>query len=283
MQQCTTVADIRDVIRHQRRQAADGRIAIVPTMGALHDGHVSLMEAARRECDFVVATIFVNPTQFAPGEDLDRYPRPLTADLEACRAARVDAVFHPAVDEMYPADAETFVSLEQLPTILEGAHRPDHFRGVATVVTKLFNIVQPDVAYFGQKDYQQQLLIRRMCRDLDLPVEVRTCPIVREPDGLARSSRNVYLSAEERSAALVLYRALQAVLDRFRAGEARTSRLEESFARVLATCPQVDVDYAVVRDASSLAELEQIEGPAVALVAARVGRTRLIDNELLTR
>jgi pantoate--beta-alanine ligase len=210
-------ADVRQAVREARRR--DRAVGCVTTMGALHAGHESLMQTCRDECGFTAVTIFVNPKQFGPEEDFARYPRPLEDDLARCRSANVDLVFVPAVETLYPAAFSTFVEVERLSRILEGASRPGHFRGVATVVLKLLNIVQPDRAYFGRKDFQQQLLVRKMCRELDLPVEIRTCPTVRESDGLALSSRNRYLNAGERQTALCLYRSLQLAQERLQRGD----------------------------------------------------------------
>jgi pantoate--beta-alanine ligase len=271
-----TIADLRRVVRDARLVGKS--IGCVPTMGALHDGHLSLVEAARRETDFVVVTIFVNPTQFGPNEDLAKYPRPLKADLEKCRSAGVDLVFNPAIDTVYPGGDATFVEVPGLSEVLEGAHRPGHFRGVTTVVLKLFNMVLPDVAFFGQKDYQQQLLIRHLVDDLNVPVEIRTCPTIREADGLAMSSRNAYLNAEERHTALALSQALkiaeQSLLnDGQTPAQARARMIEH-----LTSTPDLVLDYATIANAHSLEELDEASGEMVALIAARVGKTRLIDN-----
>ncbi len=272
-----TIDELRATVRNERQ--AGLRIGCVPTMGALHDGHLSLVEAARRETDFVVVTIFVNPTQFGPTEDLDKYPRPLEADLAKCREAGVNLVFHPDVSTVYPAEDASFVEVPVISKTLEGAHRPGHFRGVSTIVLKLFNMVMPDVAFFGQKDYQQQLLIRHMVDDLNVPVEVRTCPTVREPDGLAMSSRNAYLSEDERQTALALSQALkiaeQSLLtDGKSAAQARQRMIEH-----LTSTPGLELDYATIADAHSLRELNEASSEMVALIAARVGATRLIDNQ----
>jgi pantoate--beta-alanine ligase len=250
-------------------------------MGALHVGHVSLIEKARSECGYVVASIFVNPTQFGPLEDFNRYPRPRAADLRMCGDAGADLVFYPSVETMYPAGHRTFVEVSELSEILEGAIRPGHFRGVATVVTKLFNIVQPDRAYFGQKDYQQQTLIRVMARELDLPTEVVTCETVRDPDGLALSSRNAYLSPAERQSGLSLSRALRTAERMVADGESDVGRLEAAMRHELEQTPGVEIDYAVIVDHESLAKLTVSQPTMVALVAARVGTTRLIDNLIL--
>jgi len=272
-----TIEQLRLAVREARQVGKT--IGCVPTMGALHDGHLSLVEAARRETDFVVVTIFVNPTQFGPNEDLAKYPRPLEADLAKCRAAGVDLVFNPDVETVYPSVDATFVEVPGLSEVLEGAHRPGHFRGVTTIVLKLFNMVLPDVAFFGQKDYQQQLLIRHLVDDLNVPVEIRTCPTVREPDGLAMSSRNAYLSPDERQTALALSQALkiaeQSVRDDGQSpAEARARMIEH-----LTATPGLALDYATVADAHSLEELNEASSEMVALIAARVGTTRLIDNQ----
>lgn len=279
MQVVSTIAEVRQAVADAR--GAGRRIGCVPTMGALHAGHLSLVELAHQQSDYVVATIFVNPTQFGPNEDLNQYPRPLDDDLDRCREQSVDLVFTPQVPALYPHGFETFVNLERISKVLEGAHRPTHFRGVATVVLKLLNIVQPDVACFGQKDYQQQALIRRMVRDLDLPVEIAVGPTIREPDGLAMSSRNVYLSAEQRTAALALFRSLQRAEQVICDG---TSNLDDVRAamRDELSSDLIAVDYATIADPDSLEKLAEPQDRMVALVAARLGKTRLIDNLLIT-
>lgn len=271
-------SEVRSVVKAERKKGAV--VGVVPTMGALHAGHVSLIEAARHECDFVVTTIFVNPTQFAPNEDLQKYPRTLERDLEMCRNAGCDLVFTPEVSSMYLNDAETTVSVTELTQRLEGRTRPEHFQGVTTVVAKLFNITVPDRAYFGQKDFQQQLVIRRMVQDLDWGIEIVTCPIVRESDGLAMSSRNRYLSDDERQNALILFRALTYATDL--AGQsAAPEKIESEITRMIHSVDGVELDYAVVVDATKLTPLIESSTVAVALVAAKVGNTRLIDNQLL--
>ncbi len=255
-------------------------VGVVPTMGALHRGHVSLIEIAREHCDFVIATIFVNPTQFGPNEDLDKYPRTLEDDLAKCKAAGADFVFHPNIDEMYPDGADTFVEVDKLSRVHEGEHRSGHFRGVTTIVLKLFNITEPDIAFFGQKDFQQQLLIKQMCRDLDVPVEIHTCPIVREPDGLALSSRNRFLSAEERATALRLSQSLQLGKERIESGETNIPNVVGQMTNHLAG-DDLSIDYIRIVDATTLAPVEKATDNMVALVAARVGTTRLIDNLLI--
>jgi pantoate--beta-alanine ligase len=271
-----TPADVRSRVAGARRRGA--KVGVVPTMGALHDGHRSLFAEARRQCEFVVATIFVNPAQFGANEDFARYPRPLEADMAACRDAGVDLVFHPAADTMYGEGFQTFVDVERLSTVWEGAYRPGHFRGVATVVLKLLNITDPDVAFFGQKDFQQQLLVRTMCRELDLPVEICTCPTIREPDGLALSSRNRYLSLSERKSALSLFESLQLAAKRLETGETDVESVRRAMLSHLKATPAVAVDYATVVNPANLEELNAPLPEMVALVAARVGNTRLIDN-----
>ncbi len=250
-------------------------------MGALHAGHVSLIERARAECDFVVVTLFVNPTQFGPQEDYARYPRPFETDAELCRSIGVDWLFCPARKSMYPSGYQTFVEVRGLSASWEGAVRPEHFRGVATVVTKLLNLVSPDRAYFGQKDFQQQALIRRMCRDLDMPVDIVTCPTVREPDGLALSSRNAYLSSAERTSGLSLYRALCLARDRVGKGARDLAAVRQAMRSEMELTPGVTVDYATIADVEALIELTEPAAGMVALVAARVGSTRLIDNMMI--
>ncbi|MBX3439405.1 MAG: pantoate--beta-alanine ligase [Planctomycetaceae bacterium] len=279
MQVAKSIVEVRDAVAESRQRGS--RVGCVPTMGALHAGHLSLMTECRRQCDYVVVWIFVNPTQFAPHEDLGKYPRPLEDDLAKCSAAGVDLVFTPEVSTLYPEGFETFVTVDQLSRVFEGTQRPTHFRGVSTIVTKIFNIIQPDVACFGQKDYQQQALIRRMVRDLDIPVEIVTCPTIREPDGLALSSRNMYLNKDERQAALSLYQSLQWASERVRAGETDLVRLRGEMLDQLRQQPLVQPDYATIADADTLEVLDVPRGRMVALVAARVGTTRLIDNLLL--
>jgi pantoate--beta-alanine ligase len=247
-------------------------------MGALHAGHMSLITECRRRSDFIAVSIFVNPTQFAPHEDFAAYPRPFEDDLDKCREAGVHLVFAPPAAALYPHGFETFVTVERLSHVLEGAHRAGHFRGVTTVVAKLFHILRPDVACFGQKDYQQQLLIRRMVRDLDMPVEIVTCPTIREPDGLALSSRNIYLSPAERAAALSLSAALHLAAARIKAGETDLRAVRAAMRDRLTSHACIQPDYATIADAETLEELDTPRPPMVALVAAHVGRTRLIDN-----
>ena len=250
----------------------------MPTMGALHAGHLSLIETARNEADCVVVTIFVNPSQFGPEEDLGNYPRPIEDDLKSCRDADVDLVFLPQVETLYPDGYRTWVDVEGLSETLEGASRPTHFRGVATIVLKLLNIIGPDVAFFGAKDYQQQALLRRMVRDLNVPVQLVTCPTVREVDGLALSSRNAYLNSKERKSAVALYESLRLAEERLQAGETDLVGVAAAMDEHLRSHPCVEPDYAVVADADTLEVLSAPRERMVVLVAARVGATRLIDN-----
>jgi len=250
-------------------------------MGFLHAGHISLVERARQENDHVGASIFVNPTQFAPTEDLAAYPRDLERDLTLLREAGADLVWTPPVEEVYPPGFQTYVTVEEVTRPLEGAARPTHFRGVATVVAKLFNVFQPDRAYFGQKDAQQAVVIRQMARDLDFPLEVVICPIVREPDGLALSSRNVYLAPEQRAAAPVLNRALRAAQDAWQVGEHDGDHLREIMQGVLDAEPLARPDYVSAADPVTLQELGDGSSGVLLSMAVRIGRARLIDNMLL--
>jgi pantoate--beta-alanine ligase len=272
----TTVAEVRAAVAAARR---DGKsVGFVPTMGGLHEGHAALVRAARAASGFVVVSIFVNPTQFGPKEDYAKYPRTLEADQRICTEAGADLIFAPPVGEMYPERSVTFVEVTELDAVLCGASRPGHFRGVATVVLKLFNIVCPDLAHFGAKDFQQARIIRQMVRDLNVPVEVRVEPTVREADGLALSSRNRYLSAAERAVAPRIYQALQGIRARALAGEIDASRLESALAAQLEAIPGARVDYARIVDADTLRPLARLDRPAVAAVAVLLGTTRLIDN-----
>ncbi|NWG19538.1 MAG: pantoate--beta-alanine ligase [Chloroflexi bacterium] len=272
----TTIAEFRAA-----RAALTGSLGLVPTMGFLHEGHLSLVRRARAENAFVAATIFVNPTQFGPSEDLARYPRDLPRDLALLQREGVDLVFAPTVAEMYPPGFSVSIDVGPVATPLEGAARPGHFRGVATVVCKLFNITAPQRAYFGQKDAQQTLVIRRMTTDLNLPVEIVICPTIREPDGLAMSSRNVYLQPEERRAATVLVRALREAQARFAAGERRGDMLRAAMHAVLNAEPLARPEYVSVADLTDLHELDQVTSGALASLAVRIGTTRLIDNCIL--
>jgi pantoate--beta-alanine ligase len=272
----TTIAEVRAAVAAARAQGRT--VGFVPTMGALHEGHAALIRAARHEAGFVVVSIFVNPTQFGPAEDYAKYPRTLDADRAVSGEAGADLIFAPTAAEMYPDFSVTVVEVAKLDEVLCGASRPGHFRGVCTVVLKLFNIVRPDFAYFGQKDAQQARIIRQMVRDLNVPVAVRVEPTVREPDGLALSSRNRYLTPAERAAAPGIYRALQATRDRAKAGERDAAQLESALAAELAAIPGARVDYARVVDDETLQPLARLDRPALAAVAVFLGGTRLIDN-----
>jgi pantoate--beta-alanine ligase len=275
----STIADTRAAIDSARAHGA--RIGFVPTMGALHAGHLSLVERARREADFTVMSIFVNPLQFAPTEDFSRYPRPVEEDERLSSEAGVDLLFRPSVTEMYPPGRSVGVSAGILGAEWEGTSRPGHFDGVVTVVAKLFNIVQPDVAVFGRKDLQQAAIIKAMVRDLDMPIRIVLAPIVRESDGLALSSRNRYLSPEDRRRATVLSRALATITLRFASGERRVPVLEAEAQRILSTESDVTPDYLAVIDPLTFKRPETATDGNAAIVAARVGSTRLIDNMLL--
>jgi pantoate--beta-alanine ligase len=257
------------------------RIGLVPTMGALHEGHLSLVRAARSKCDVVAVSIFVNPTQFGPNEDFSKYPRSFDRDCELLEKEGVDLVFAPSVEEMYPGGAITYVTVEGMSDKLCGRSRPGHFRGVTTVVSKLFHIVEPGMAFFGQKDAAQVAIIRRMVRDLNMPVEIVVCPIVREPDGLAMSSRNAYLTPEQRTSALVLSRALRRVRQVFDQGERSAAKLIEAGKHVIAEEPAVRLDYLEIVDPETLDAVELVSSKGLIAVAAFVGTTRLIDNLLL--
>jgi pantoate--beta-alanine ligase len=277
-----TITGITALRAHLARARRDGaRIGFVPTMGALHEGHLRLVDVARERADRVVMSIFVNPMQFGPAEDLGRYPRDPEGDAARARGREVDVLFAPSVEEMYPRPTAVRVTAEALASRWEGAVRPGHFTGVLTVVAKLLNIVAPDVAVFGRKDLQQALLVRRMAADLDVPVEIVVAPTVRERDGLAMSSRNVYLSSANRTRALALVGALRASAAAFAAGERDAAALAAAGRAVLAREPEISVDYFEVVDGETLEPIERADAAAAAIVAARVGTTRLIDNMIL--
>ena len=273
------IEDMRAASRVIRRNGR--RLGFVPTMGALHDGHLSLVRAAKAQCDVVAASIFVNPTQFGPNEDFSKYPRTFERDCELLKKEGVELLFAPSAEEMYPKGAVTWVTVEGLSDKLCGRSRPGHFRGVTTVVAKLFHIVEPDMAFFGQKDAAQVAIIRRMVHDLNLPVEIVACPIVREADGLAMSSRNAYLDPQQRKQALVLFRALQRVREAFESGECDAVRLIEQGKEVLLQEPSVRLDYFEIVDPDNLDLVEKVSTQALVAIAAFVGTTRLIDNILL--
>lgn len=279
MKVCHNIYEMRAVSCAARRQGKS--LGLVPSMGALHEGHLSLVRAARTQSDLVVASIFVNPLQFGRNEDLAKYPRNFERDRQLLRQEGADFIFAPSTEEMYPAGAVTYVAVEGLSDKLCGRSRPGHFRGVTTVVSKLFNIVEPERAFFGQKDAAQSTIIRRMVCDLNIPVQVVVCPIVREPDGLAMSSRNAYLDAPQRQSAMVLYRALMAVQERFDQGERRVHRLIEAGVQTFAVVPSVRLDYLEIVDPETLDPVDNLSRPALVAVAAFVGKTRLIDNIVL--
>jgi len=272
----SSVSETREQLERVRR--AGKRIGLVPTMGALHAGHVSLIERARTECEFVVVSIFVNPLQFGPSEDYQRYPRPLEKDAELCTKNFVDLIFAPETGDMYAAPQITFVEVTRITDHLCGAFRPGHFRGVATVVLKLFNIVQPEFAYFGEKDYQQLCVIRRMVDDFNLPLTVVPVPTYRESDGLAMSSRNVYLSPAERTAAPALYRALTLARERIASGEKDAAIIKTAAMSILAAEPLIRVQYFEIVDPSEVQPVAIVTGPVRIAAAIFIGKTRLIDN-----
>jgi pantoate--beta-alanine ligase len=276
MQIATTIDDVRQTVAQARVRGLS--VGFVPTMGALHEGHARLLRAARAETGFVVASIFVNPTQFGPSEDFHRYPRPFDNDVAVCRAEGVDLIFHPEPAALYPPDYHTYVEVHGLQDVLCGKARPGHFRGVATVVLKLFNIVQPDLAYFGQKDAQQVRLLMQMVRDLNLPVEIKICPIVREPDGLAMSSRNQYLDGVQRPSATVLYEVLTAIQAQIAAGERQAAPLIRLAQEMVARAPAARLDYAEVVSWHTLQPLTELRGDVLIALAVFFGTTRLIDN-----
>jgi pantoate--beta-alanine ligase len=275
----TAVEETRLACRAAR--VGDQRLGLVPTMGALHDGHLSLVRTAKAQCDVVAVSIFVNPTQFGPNEDFSKYPRSFDRDCEVLRQELVDLLFAPSADEMYPHGAATWVNVEGLSERLCGKSRPSHFRGVSTIVSKLFHIVEPEAAFFGQKDAAQLAIIRRMVRDLNFPVEIVACPIVREPDGLALSSRNLYLDPQQRKAAIALHRSLQEIQKAFDRGEHRAETLIAAGKRIITQDPRLRLDYLEIVDPDSLEDLKIVGREALVAVAGFLGTTRLIDNTLL--
>lgn len=276
MKTSQTLPELRATIANLPRP-----LGFVPTMGYLHNGHLSLVRQAKAECASVVVSIFVNPTQFGPNEDFSAYPRDTERDLRLLESVQTDVVWLPTTEVLYPPGFQTWVTVEEIARPLEGAMRPGHFRGVATVVAKLFNAVQPDKAYFGQKDAQQVAVIRQMVRDLNFALEVVVCPIAREPDGLAMSSRNVYLNADERRAATVLWRALQAAKYAYQNGERSAENLRQTMLSVLHTEPLARVQYVSCAHPQTLAELETLNEGALLSMAVYIGKTRLIDNMVL--
>ena len=271
-----TIKSIRQLIANARTQGKS--IALVPTMGFLHAGHISLIDAAVNQCDFVVVSIFVNPTQFGPNEDLDQYPRDLETDAKICENANADAVFAPAVNEIYTEKNITWVTVDKLTENLCGKSRPIHFRGVTTVCAKLFNIVTPDKAFFGQKDAQQAIVIKRMARDLNFPLEIVICPTVREPDGLAMSSRNNFLTQDQRKDALLIYKALQQCEKMVCHREHNCQNIIRQMRKILERSPQLDVEYISIVDPLTVRDIEEIADNAIVAIAVKIAATRLIDN-----
>ena len=279
MEIAKTIESARKFIAAARRQGRS--IGLVPTMGALHIGHISLIQVAREQTDFVVVSIFVNPTQFGPAEDFDKYPRPFDDDLQICGEQGVDLVFAPDTKEMYPTKNITWVSVEKLTEGLCGGTRPGHFRGVTTVCAKLFNIVQPDVAFFGQKDAQQAVIIKRMVDDLNIPLKVQVCPTVREEDGLAVSSRNKYLSEDQRKDAPLLYKSLQKAKQLIESGTTNSERIIAQMREVLDESSLLETEYIEIVEPETLETLNTVKGPALVALAVRCGPARLIDNILV--
>ena len=279
MKICYTVDDVRKEVKEWKKQGLS--VGFVPTMGYLHEGHRSLMEAARKENDKVVVSIFVNPMQFGPTEDLESYPRDLDKDSKLCEGVGVDLIFHPEPEEMYPEGFCSYVDMNGLTTELCGKSRPIHFRGVQTVVLKLFNIVTPDNAYFGQKDAQQLAVVTRMVKDLSVDTKIHGCPIIREEDGLAKSSSNTYLSETERQAALILNQSLQVGKSLIEQGETSASVVKKAISEKIATEPLARIDYVDVVDFDTITPIEQIKGNTLVAIAVYIGKTRLIDNFII--
>ena len=274
-----SIKETREQVKEWKKQGLT--VALVPTMGYLHEGHRSLIDRARKENDKVVVSIFVNPMQFGPNEDLEAYPRDLERDSKICEDCGVDLIFHPEVEEMYGPDFHGFVDMTVLPEKLCGASRPVHFKGVQTVVTKLFHIILADRAYFGQKDAQQLAIIRRMVIDLDFDIEIIGCPIIREEDGLAKSSRNTYLSEEERKQAVILNQSLEEAMKAIEAGEKDAVKVKEIITNKLNTCPLAKIDYVEVVSFDNIQPIEKIEGAVLIAIAVYIGTTRLIDNRII--
>jgi len=279
MEIAKTIESVRNLVKAARSQGK--KIGLVPTMGALHIGHISLIEAAVKRCEFVVVSIFVNPTQFGPGEDFEKYPRPLDADLEICKKAGIDVVFAPAQEQMYGAENLTWINVEKLTEQLCGQSRPVHFRGVTTVCAKLFNIVEPDIAFFGQKDGQQAIVIKRMVADLNMPLEIAICPTIREPDGLAVSSRNKYLTPEQKKDATLIYKSLQKCRQMIDARVTDSETIIAEMRKILSHAPSIKIEYISIVDAETLQTTDLIARQVLAAVAVRIGQARLIDNILV--
>ncbi len=276
------ISNISQMQSWSRRMHRNGKsIGFVPTMGYLHEGHLSLLRKARKENDYLVISIFVNPTQFGPKEDFRRYPRNLARDRKLARFCAVDVIFYPRAKDMYPRGYKTYANVADLSNLLCGASRPGHFRGVSTVVLKLFNIVQPATAYFGQKDAQQAIIVGRMVQDLNLPIKIKTLPIIREPDGLALSSRNAYLNRQQRKDAVILYKSLQAAVGMIQSGEKAPRRIVAQMRRMINPRRSARIDYIRIVDAGSLREVKEIKGRLLIAVAVFFGRSRLIDNVII--
>ena len=279
MQTVTRISEVRGEVANARK--AGKTIGLVPTMGALHAGHISLIETAVKKCDYVVVSIFVNPTQFAPNEDLDKYPRDLERDIDLSAKAGADLVFAPTADEMYPEQNLTWVDTQEITTRLCGQFRPAHFRGVTTVCAKLFNIAAPDIAYFGQKDAQQSVVIKKMAADLNMPLKIEVCPTVREKSGLAISSRNQYLTEEEKHDALLIYKALKICDELTAQGETNCQKLIEEMKNTMAASKILTPQYIKIVNPNTLEDLTTIKAQALAAIAAKIGKTRLIDNIII--
>ena len=279
MEVAKTIESVRSIVKAARGKGK--KIGLVPTMGALHIGHISLIEAAVKQCDFVVVSIFVNPAQFGPGEDFEKYPRPIDADLEICRKAGVDVVFAPTPEQMYSSENITWVNVEKLTEPLCGRFRPGHFRGVTTVCAKLFNIVAPDIAFFGQKDAQQAIVIKRMVADLNMPLEIVVCPTVRESDGLAVSSRNKYLTGQQKKDATLIHKSLQKCQEMIDAGITDSQAIITEMRKILSRATSIKIEYVSIVDAETLQSIGRITGKVLAAVAVRIGSARLIDNILV--
>ena len=279
MEVAKTIESVRSLVKAARGKGKT--IGFVPTMGALHIAHISLIEAALKKCDFVVVSIFVNPTQFGPGEDFEKYPRPIDADLEICRKAGVDVVFAPTPEQMYGSENITWVNVEKLTEPLCGQFRPGHFRGVTTVCAKLFNIVAPDFAFFGQKDAQQAIVIKRMVADLKMPLEIVICPTVRQSDGLAVSSRNKYLTGQQKKDATLIYKSLQKCEGTIEAGITDSKAIIAEMRKILSQATSIEIEYVSIVDAETLRSIGRITGTVLAAVAVKIGPARLIDNILV--
>ena len=279
MQVAETTKSVRELVKAARDRGQ--KIGFVPTMGALHAGHISLIEAAVKQCDFIVVSIFVNSTQFCPGEDFEKYPRPVDADLQICRESGVDVVFTPTTQQMYGKNNLTWVTVEKLTELLCGKFRPGHFRGVTTVCAKLLNVVAPDLAYFGQKDAQQAVVIKKMVADLNMPLHIVICPTVRHQDGLAVSSRNQYLTEQQRKDATLIYKALQKCREMIDSGATDTKSVIGEIRQILDKPPAINIEYASIVDAETLQAVDPIDGKILVALAVKIGNARLIDNILL--